>query len=70
MEKKQRVKDLARLSLDLDRQTGRGYVLRFCKMADGINDLLPEDVVCRLDAMHDRVVNEIDRKLSELQESL
>ena len=57
---------MARLSLDLDRLTGRGYVLRFCKLVDAVNDSLPDIVLERLDAVHDKILREIDGELNVL----
>lgn len=67
MDKNERKKVLARLSLDLDRLTGRGYVLRFCKVVDSVNDNIPADFLDRLDSLHDKFVKDIEKELAELQ---
>ena len=67
MGKNERKKALARLSLDLDRLTGRGYVLRFCKVVDSVNDNIPADFLGRLDSLHDKFVKDIEKELAELQ---
>lgn len=68
MDKNERKKVLARLSLDLDRLTGKGYVLRFCKAVDSVNDNIPADFLDKLDALHDKFVEDIEKELAELQE--
>lgn len=73
MSKEKKVETLARLSLDLDRQTGRGYRLRFCRVSERKADSwevvaeMPEELLEELDVLHDKFIGRLERRLENVR---